>query len=133
MHVSAEEVHIGAGIFMPERAQLLALRNHLVTNHAPLRAELQARRLGAVGLAPITGHPLTRPPKGFSEAADAMDLLLCREWGVSGSFPVAMALSSSFAREIARRFDRAAPLVAMLNEPLIGRPKRLSFMPLPLG
>ena len=133
LQVSADQVEIAAGIFMPERAQLLALRSHLVTNHASLRAELRGRRLGAVGLAPIPGQPLTRPPKGFRDAAEAMDLLLCREWGVSGRFPIDMALSSTFAREIAGRFARAAPLIAMLNEPLIARPKRLSFMPLPLG
>ena len=130
--VAGDQVQIAAGVFMPERAQLLAIRQHIVTHHERLRSELNARRLKSVGLAPMAGNPLTRPPKGFHEPPEAMDLLLHREWGVTGIFPVSMALEPSFAREIARRFERAAPLVAVLNEPLLTRPKRLSFVPLPL-
>ena len=128
--VSADQVQIAAGVFMPERDQLLAIRNHVVIHHARVRAELRARRLSTIGLTPIAGNPLSRPPKGFSEPAEAMDLLLRREWGVSGSFPAAMALSPTFATEVARRFQRAAPLVDVLNEPLLVRPKSLAFLPL---
>ncbi len=129
VQISADQVEIAAGVFMPERDQLLALRKHLVSHHTRVRAALHGRGLRAVGLAPIAGHPLTRPPKGFAEPGEAMDLLLCREWGVTGSFPVSMALSSTFGREVSRRFQRSAPLVELLNEPLLVRPKTLSFLP----
>ena len=132
VQIAADQVQIAAGVFMPERAQLLAIRQHIVTHHQRLRSELNTRRLGAVGLESMPGNPLTRPPKGFDEPAEAMDLLRHREWGVAGSFPVAMALEPSFPREIARRFERATPLIAMLNEPLVARPGRSSFVPLPL-
>lgn len=131
VQVAGDEVQIAAGVFMPERAQLLALRSAIVSQHARLRMELHHRQLKATGLAAIAGNPLTRPPKGFTEPAEAMDLLLCREWGVAGSFPVKMALVPSFAKEITRRFAKAAPLVALLNEPLGARAKVSSFFPLP--
>lgn len=132
VQVSGEEVQIAAGIFMPERAQLLALRGALTTRHAQLRTELNHRQLKAVGLTAIPGRPLTRPPKGFSGPPEAMDLLVCKEWGVAGSFPVEMAVSPGFGKEITRRFRRATSLVALLNEPLSSRPKGLPFSPLPL-
>ena len=132
MQVAGDQVQIASGVFVPERAQLLAIRNHIVTHHERLRRELTACRLQSVGLAPISGNPLTRPPKGFHDANEAMDLVLCREWGVAGTFPASMALAPTFAREIVRRFKRTAPLVALLNEPLITRSKKTSFVPLPL-
>ncbi len=132
VQVAGDEVQIAAGVFLPERAQLLAIRSAIVTQHVRLRKELHHRALTAVGLTAIAGNPLTRPPKGFSEPAEAMDLLLCKEWGVAGSFPVEMALAPAFGKEIAKRFAKAAPLVALLNEPLGVRPKGSAFSPLPL-
>ncbi len=132
LEVSSDQVQIAAGVFLPERAQLLAIRNHIVVHHARLRAELHARRLQAAGLLPVAGNPLTRPPKGFLEPAAAMDLLQRRDWAVLGTFPTSMALTSGFSREVSRRFERAAPLVTLLNEPLVPRSKSSSFAPLPL-
>ena len=132
VQLAGDEVQIAAGVFLPERAQLLAIRSAIVTEHARLRKELNHRGLKAAGLTAIAGNPLTRPPKGFSGPPEALDLLLCREWGVTGSFPAEMALAPTFAREIARRFARAASLVALLNEPLETRPKTSFFSPLPL-
>ena len=132
VQVAGDEVQMAAGVFMPERAQLLALRGLIVTQHAQLRRELHHRQLKAVGLTAIAGNPLTRPPKGFNGPPEALDLLTCREWGVTGSFPVEVAISPGFGKEITRRFRKAASLVALLNEPLGARPKGVSFSPLPL-
>lgn len=130
--VAGDQVQIAAGVFMPERAQLTAIRTHITTHHARLRKELQARQMRTLGLEPLRGSPLTRPPKGFAGPAEAMDLLLCREWGVSGTFPVGMALSPEFARDVVLRFKRAAALVALLNEPLAPQKKSSSFLLMPL-
>ncbi len=132
IQIAADQVQIAAGVFMPEKAQLLAIRQHIVLHHLRLRSELKSRRLQTLGLAPMAGKPLTRPPKGFSEPGEGSDLLRLREWGVGGTFPVAMALAPNFSREIARRFERATPLVHLLNEPLLLRQKPASFVPMPL-
>lgn len=131
-HISGTEVHVAAGVFMPERDQLLAIRRHIVTDHARLRKALASRKLRGAGLMSVPGSPLTRAPKGFDGPPEAMDLILQREWGVGASFPAAMALTPLFARDLARLFEHAAPLVDLLNEPLLRSLRRPSFVPLPL-
>ena len=37
MHISPEEVLVAAGVYMPEREQLLAIRQHLLVHHAEVR------------------------------------------------------------------------------------------------
>ena len=45
MHISPEEVLIAAGVYMPEREQLLAIRQHLLVHHAEVRQALMDRKL----------------------------------------------------------------------------------------
>ena len=82
VQVAGDQVQIAAGVFLPERAQLLAIRSAIVTEHARLRKELNHRSLKTAGLTAIAGNPLTRPPKGFSGPPDALDLLLRRGFAV---------------------------------------------------
>jgi hypothetical protein len=67
----------------------------------------------------FTGRPLTRPPKGFPKEHPAMDLLLCRQWGVEGKLVASASLQKDFADQIIRRFRLATPLVDALNTPLL--------------
>ena len=120
--VSSTEVTIAAGVYMPEREQLLAIRRHLSGNHGGHHAEFRAllagkklRTLMQVG----DGLPLTRPPKGFSAEDPAIDLLMCRQWGLSATLPVERATTPSLLKDVVDRFRVAAPVVAMLNVPLV--------------
>src|SRR6201994_3324740 len=45
MHISPDEVHIAAGVYMPEREQLLAIRQHLLIHHEDVREVLNNRKL----------------------------------------------------------------------------------------
>src|SRR5277367_6507869 len=63
-HVSPTEVTVAAGVYMPEREQLLAIRRYLVDHHAELRALLAGKKLRSM-LNEFDGQKLTRPPKGF--------------------------------------------------------------------
>ena len=45
MHISPEEVLVAAGVYMPEREQLLAIRQHLLVHHAEVRQALTDRKL----------------------------------------------------------------------------------------
>jgi uncharacterized protein (TIGR02453 family) len=118
MHISPEEVVIAAGVYMPEREQLLAIRNYLLLHHAEVRQLLTDPNLKR-SMDSFSGMPLTRPPKGFPKEHPAMDLLLCRQWGVEGRLESSRALKKDFAREIIRCFRLSAPLVNTLNTPLI--------------
>jgi len=113
---------IAAGCYMPEREQLFAIRRYLSADggnqHAELRSILTGKKLNAV-LTPFDGLKLTRAPKGFSPDDPALDLLLCRQWGVSATLPAEEALKPSLKKQILDRFRIALPLVTLLNMPLL--------------
>lgn len=121
--ISGEQITIAAGTFMPEREQLLAIRRHLVEHHHEVRRILASKKLRSL-LGDIDGHKLTRPPKGFSPEDPALDLLLCRQWGLVTHLPAGIATGPSLIKEIVKRFEAAAPLVAFLNTPLETRKPR---------
>jgi uncharacterized protein (TIGR02453 family) len=117
LSLSATEVTIAAGVYMPGPEQLLAIRRHLVEHHAEFRALLARRPLRAV-LSELEGNRLTRAPRGFPAGSPAIDLILARQWGVSATLPPEQALLPTLSREIVLRFRLAAPLVHFLNAPL---------------
>ena len=125
-HLSPTEVTVAAGVYMPGREQLLAIRTHLLEHHAELRKLLDGKKLKAK-LREFEGNRLTRPPKGFPADHPGIDLLLCRQWGVAASLPVEIATTPALVKEITDRFRLAAPVVALLNAPLIGKPRRPIF------
>jgi uncharacterized protein (TIGR02453 family) len=124
--VSSTEVTIAAGVFMPEREQLLAIRRHLVDHHTELRQLLAGKKL-KTAMQQIDGVRLTRPPKGFAVDDPAMDLLLCKQWGVISKLPAEFATRPTLVKEIVMRFKLAAPIVALLNLPLTAKPRKPLF------
>jgi len=122
MHVSAEELMIAAGVYMPEREQLMAIRNFLLNHHEELRKLLKDKKI--LRLFTLDhGQALTRPPKGFPADHPAIDLLKYRQWAVFATLPVAEALSPKLVKTVVEHFRVAAPLVRLLNQPLISSPK----------
>ena len=124
--LNATSITIAAGCYMPERDQLFAIRQYLSAeggnHHAELRRLLADRKLTSV-LKPFDGLKLTRAPKGFSPDDPAIDLLLHRQWGVSATLPADEALKPTLLKQIVSRFERATPLVDLLNAPLTGAAK----------
>jgi uncharacterized protein (TIGR02453 family) len=121
--LSGEYVTIAAGAFMPERDQLLAIRRHLEQHHEEMRRILAQKKLRSL-MTEIEGHKLTRAPKGFAPDSPALDLLLNREWGMVAKLPAETATKPTLLREIVKRFEAAAPLVALLNAPLAAKKQR---------
>lgn len=124
--VSSTEVTIAAGVFMPEREQLLAIRRHLSGHHAEFRRLVSGKKFKSL-LHETDGMRLTRPPKGFSAEDPALDLLLRRQWGASVHLPAEWATRPALVKDVVERFRLAAPMVALLNAPLMGKPKRPLF------
>ena len=113
-HVSPSEVIVAAGAYMPGKDQLAAIRNWLAGHHREFRRLLEAPGLRET-FEEFEGNALTRPPAGFGADHPALDLLRCRQWGLSCTLPVEVALKAGFSAEIERRFRLAAPMVAALN------------------
>ncbi len=125
-HFSPDEVVIAAGVYMPEREQLLAIRRHLVDHHTEMRRLLAGKKLRSL-MQEFDGQRLTRAPKGFSPDDPALDLLVCQQWGVTAHLPAETALRPTLLKDILDRFRIAAPIVALLNTPLTPKPKRPLF------
>jgi uncharacterized protein (TIGR02453 family) len=118
MHVGATEFVIAAGVYMPEKNQLLAIRRRLMEHHEEWKGLIEDRKL----LRAFSVHDpmaLARPPKGFPAEHPAMEWIKWRQWGVTAHLPAETAGKAGVAEEIEKRFRLAAPLVDFLNAPLV--------------
>lgn len=115
-HFSPNEVIVAAGIYMPQREQLLAIRMQLLEQHEELRRLLNDKKLRRLMDLDISAA-LTRPPKGFAADHPGIDLIRQRQWGVMASLPAETALKKTLVKEIVTRFRLAAPVVDFLNRP----------------
>jgi uncharacterized protein (TIGR02453 family) len=120
--VSAKEVVIAAGSYMPEKEQLAAIRHWLLDHHAEFLKRPTVRKL----YDEFEGNALTRPPKGFPAEHPGMDLIRCRQWGLAAELPAKAALKKEIADVVIRYFKVAAPVVDALNTPIAATlaPKR---------
>jgi uncharacterized protein (TIGR02453 family) len=117
-HISAKEVVIGAGAWMPEKEQLAAIRRWLLDHHEEFRKVLRTAALRKA-FDEFDGNALVRPPKGFPREHPGMDLIRCRQWGLSTTQPATAALEPELAKGLIRAFRLAAPVVDALNTPII--------------
>ena len=115
--VSPKGVVIAAGAYMPEKEQLAAIRNWLLNNHVQFRRLLQKPAVRKT-FTEFEGEALTRPPKGFPCDHPAMDLIKCKQWGLSTTLHAKTALEKNFAQTLIRHFKLLAPLVDALNTPI---------------
>ena len=116
-HVSAKEIIIAAGAYMPEKDQLAAIRNWLLDHHREFKKLLQNPKVRST-YDEFEGNALTRPPKGFPAEHPGMDLIRCRQWGLAAELPAKAALKKDIADVVIRHFKIAAPVVDALNTPI---------------
>jgi len=127
-HFSPKETIIAAGAYMPTPDQLLLIRRHIEQNHKELRAILANKKLKAA-MKEFDGRKLTRAPRGFPADSPALDLLVCRQWGVGATLPPEFATRPDLIKEVVRRFKLAAPLVHFLNAGILGEGMRAPRKP----
>jgi len=124
LHVSPTELVIAAGVYMPPKDQLLAIRKHLLEHHQEFKRLIETKKLRAK----MTLHDpaaLSRPPKGFPAEHAAIEWIKWRQWGVIVTLPADPALQPKLAETIGAYFRLSQPLVDFLNEPLLkGREKK---------
>lgn len=118
-HFAPTEVLVAAGIYMPQREQLMAIRRQLLERHEEFRSLLNDKKLRKVMDLDLDAQALSRPPKGFPKDHPGMDLIRQQQWGVVARLPVEAALQSSLPREVITRFRLAAPIVEFLNRPFV--------------
>lgn len=135
-HLSGTELILAAGLYMPPKDQLLAVRRHLLDHHQEFQSLIEDRRLRrSFGL--HDPNALTRDPKGFPADHPAAEFIRWRQWGVTTSLPAEAALEHTLPRTVNTHFALAAPLVDFLNcalAPLAEKntPAKSPAPPLPL-
>ena len=124
VHVAADQVFIGGGLYRPQPRQLHRLREHIAANSDHLRTLVAApafrRNFGA-----LSGERLKRMPRGFAADHPAGDLLRLKQFLAGCERPSAFAVGPRFYRSLLRLFTHLAPLIEFLNAPLATREFRL--------
>lgn len=118
LEVSPKHVLIAGGLYAPQPPDLHRLREHLAANH---------RRFGALVESPsftrafggLQGDTLVRVPRGFPADHPAAEYLKRKQFLMGREFPAAFATSPRFYTTLVRLFERMAPVVRFLNEPLL--------------
>ena len=122
LQISPKEVMIAAGVYMPEREQLLALRRWMSQHHKSYRTTIkQLLKSRSAGFELSQSEALTRMPKGFDRDDPADELVRAKSWGVNAKLPAEVALEATLAREVLRRFRIATPLIDTLNNAMLSR------------
>ena len=116
-HVSPKGVVIAAGAYMPEKEQLAAIRHWMLENHVAFR-KLLSRPAVKKTFKEFEGEALTRPPRGFPCEHPAIDLIKCKQWGLSTTLSADSALEPGFAQTVIKHFKLLAPMVDALNTPI---------------
>jgi uncharacterized protein (TIGR02453 family) len=111
-HVSAKEVGIACGVYSPGPDELRKLRHFIAENHESFRKT--NKLMGAV-----KGDTLQRIPKGFDADHPAADLIKMKQWYWWVELDPALVTSPKLKAEIIKRFKAIAPMVEMLNKPLL--------------
>jgi len=128
-HFTAKELLVFAGVWMPERDELLAIRNLLAERHEEFREILRTKPLrNAMG--ELKGEELSRVPKGFPKDHPAEDLIRRKQWFLENTLDGNVITSGRMLPEIVNRFRAATPMLEFLNQPFVQerRPKKLPFM-----
>jgi len=128
-HFTPKELLIFAGVYMPEREELMAIRNLMAERHEELLALLRGRGVQKA-MGELQGEQLSRVPKGFAKDHPAEDLIRRRQWFLESTLDSGVVTSNRMLGEILSRFRAAAPMVEFLSQPFVGpvRPKKLPFM-----
>jgi uncharacterized protein (TIGR02453 family) len=128
-HFTPKELLVFAGVYMPERDELIAIRNLLAEQHQDFERLLAGRTLRK-SMGKLQGEQLSRVPKGYSKDHPAEDLIRRKQWFLESTLEGGAVMSNRMLAEIVGRFRAAAPMVEFLTQPFVksSKPKKLPFM-----
>jgi uncharacterized protein (TIGR02453 family) len=113
--ISHKSVAIGGGVYMPEPAQLLAIRQRIAERHAEFRRILAARPVRKL-LGDLEGAQLSRVPRGFAADHPAADLLRYKYFILYVELVPKLATSPALYKNIVDRFRVMVPFMRFLTE-----------------
>jgi uncharacterized protein (TIGR02453 family) len=122
--VSHKEVAIGGGLYMPDPAVLLAVRNHIAGNYRQLRNAVSSRTVRKL-FGEMQGEQLARVPKGFPADHPAADWLRYKRFILYIELEPEIATTPALFREIVTRFKAMRPFIEFLNAPLASARRKI--------
>jgi uncharacterized protein (TIGR02453 family) len=127
-HFTDRELIALAGVYSPERDELLAYRNLIAEHYCELREVLADLKLvRAAG--ELQGETLSRTPQGFCPNHPAARLLRHKQWYLVSILDVKLLTTPRLLPELSRSFEAMEPFVAFMNRAFPQKPKgrKLSF------
>jgi uncharacterized protein (TIGR02453 family) len=119
--IAPKWVFAGGGIYMPDSADLLKIRQRIASEPQAFQRLVTEPRFEAIG--GIQGERLTRVPRGFPTNHPAAEYLRLKHYLGYREWPPAFATSDAFWPELLGTFAVVMPLVRYLND-TIGIDKR---------
>jgi uncharacterized protein (TIGR02453 family) len=118
--IAPKWVFAGGGIYMPERGDLVKIRQRIANEPQVFARLARERRLHAIG--GVQGERLSRVPRGFPADHPAADFLRLKHYLGFREWPPDFATSNRFWPELLGTFTAVMPLVRFLNETIgVGR------------
>ena len=121
-HLSADELVIAAGSYMPGPDELRALRTHIAEHHEEFVKLCRAPKLRAA-LGELQGAQLNRVPKGFDLNDPAEALIRQKQFYFGRELSPAIATTPELFQELSQALSAALPVMRFLNQPLAGLAK----------
>lgn len=116
--VSAKEIEVAGGVYMPGPDTLRAIRTYLAEHHEEFRRIIRQRQLRTL-MGEMHGEQLSRVPKGFASDHPAADLIRFKQWLFYVTIDPALATTPKLLPEVRKRFQAMTPFVDFLNRPLV--------------
>ena len=122
-HFTEKELLAFAGVWGPDRDELLAYRTLLREHYAEFNEILDNKELRKM-FGGLQGEQLSRMPKGFPVDHPAEGLLRQKQWYLESTLDIKLLTTPKLVPELARRFAIMAPMVEFLNRPFAHKEKR---------
>jgi uncharacterized protein (TIGR02453 family) len=117
--LSAENVEIAGGVYMPGPPELAAIRKAIAANPADFKNKIEPTALVKL-MGPCRGESLTRPPRGYEQHDEpAQTLLRRKQFYYFQMLDPELATKPGLDRQIVKCFRAMAPAIEYLNQILI--------------
>lgn len=119
VHIEPGKSFVAAGVWMPEAAVLLKIRQEIDYNFEEWNGITTAtafKKLFPTGI--NMDDSLQRPPKGYEENNPAIKILKLKSFIGSRSFTDAEVMHKAFTKELSKTFKALMPIVHFINRSL---------------
>jgi uncharacterized protein (TIGR02453 family) len=116
--VAPRWVWMGGGLYMPSTSDLAAIREDIAATHPRLHRTVTAPGFARV-VGELTGERLSRVPHGYPRDHPAAHYLQFKQFLAGCEYEARFAADPAFYPELLRVFKAVAPLVRVLNRPLL--------------